>query len=434
MIGTIIKNRTFVSLFASTFFVFASFTAFFPVLPLYLKQLDASNFQIGSVMSAFPVGILLFRPVVSYLISKKGRRLTLIFGTVSLFLTSLLYFSTQNLNLLLLIRLLHGSGVSAFTTASIVLLSDSTTYENRGRIMGIMGIANYVGLGAGPYFADIVFKKWNINSVFVISALLALAGFIAVLWLSESVSQGSDHQSRGNLRETIFKRWVLVPAALNFLTAVIQGSILIFLPVFLKARGNLDAGAFYLFFSLAILFSRIIAGQAADRFGRGIVIVAASLFLVSAILTLSLTQTMLVLIFAALLYGAGYGSQQPTLSALVADNTSYISRSHVFAFYYSMFDVGVLSAGFFLGAIADKFSVGAIYPIAIVMYLAGIILFITQNQKNVSISLNWVLRRRTMGKTCKICNNALGVDPCHLCGHHGGFIKISEEDIQKSIK
>lgn len=374
-------------------------------------------------MSSFPIGVLCFRPAVSWTLEKKGRRWTLLAGTCALSITTLLYVLVQNLQWLIVVRFFHGIGISAFTTASIVLISDITTHENRGEIMGIMGVANYVGLGIGPFFASRLYNLISINSVFLFATFAALLSFLVLLILSDEEKHVSDIQINLSFFQTVNKRWVLIPSLFILVASLVQGSIVMFMPVFLKEVAQLDAGPFFLFFAFSALLIRIVAGKAADTYGRGIVVFIASLFVCASLLTLWLTRSYYVLFFSAILYGIGYGSQQPTMSAYVADNTMYQNRSTIFGLYYSVFDIGVLSSGYLFGAISDYYSIQYIFPTAFVIYVCAIILFLTQIQSTIKKSFLWIFTVRSQGKVCRICSNQIGVDPCHLCGHRGGFSK-----------
>jgi MFS family permease len=420
---TIIKDKRLFSLFFSTLLVFTSFTSFFPVLPLYLRELGSSNFMVGIVMSSFPIGVLLFRPAVSWALEKKGRRWTLMAGTMALSLTTALYILVPNPQWLIVVRFFHGIGISAFTTASIVLISDLTTHENRGEVMGLMVVANYVGFGVGPFFASRLYDWISINSVFIFATVTAVLSFLVLLLISHEEEHVSDKQIKQSFFETINKRWIIVPNILILVASLVQGSIVMFMPVFLKEVAQLDSGLFFLLFSFSALLIRIIAGKAADLYGRGIVVFVASLFIGASLISLWLTRSYYVLFLSAILYGIGYGSQQPTMSAYVADNTSYQNRSTIFGLYYAVFDVGVLSSGYIFGAISDYSSINHIFPIAFIIYICAILLFLTQIQSTIKKSITWIFTLRSCGKVCRICNNQIGIDPCHICGHRGGFAK-----------
>ncbi|GEM_PF-620384 len=425
MPGTVIllKNKTLLGLFLATFFVFSSFTAFFPVLPLHLQQLGASNLLIGMIMSAFPVGVLVFRPPVGWFLSHKGRSWTLWMGTVLLLVSSLFYPLARDAMLLLVVRFFHGLGIAAYTTASIVLISDVTTFENRGSVMGYLGVANYLGFGLGPYLASRLYHTAGINSVFYSAAGLVVFALLSLFLVREPEVPHSaqENETDVGIREMVRQRFFLVPSLFVLIAALVQGSVVNFLPLYLAARNpQLEAGTFFLFFSISVIFIRIVAGKAADRHGRGIVIFFATLLLISSLIVLSMTASLALLILAGMLYGAGYGSQQPTLTALVADHTTFRTRSTLFSIYYAVFDFGMLLSGYLLGVLADRAGILQIYPFSVAVYAVGVVVFLTQIQSSLRQSIRWVFSSRGSGKICRICYNQIGIDPCHICGHRGG--------------
>jgi len=383
-------------------------------------------------MSAFPVGVLLFRPVTSWLMDRKSRKWTLLYGSISLAVFSGLYLVSRDLNLLLVVRLLHGSGLAAFTTASIVMISDLTTSQNRGRIMGIIGVANYMGFGLGPLLASYLYEHFTITHVFVLNSTLAALAIVFLFWIYEVPHSGKDSRRTETVIKTATQRWFLVPVLFFLIIALVHGGIVIFLPVFLREYSDLNAGIFFLVFSMSVLAVRIVAGKVADDYGRGIAIVLASFVIAASVIVIGNATTLPLLVLAAFLYGFGYGSQQPSMVALVADNTSYANRGALFSIYYGLFDLGVLLAGYLFGAIGDLFSLQTIFPVAFGIYLLGIFIFVTQTQASPRMSVKWVFSIRKEGHKCSICGEHITADPCYVCGQRGGYIRdVESNDVSK---
>lgn len=417
---TIFKNRNLLALFVATLLYFISFTAFFPVLPIQVQALGANNFWIGTVMSAFPVGILLFRPAVGALIARWGRRGTMIAGAMGLTLASGFYLVIHSIYPLIFLRAVHGLGVAAFTTASMVYVSDLSNPENRTEVIGGIAIASYVGTGLGPFLASLIQQRLGLAPVFVLATVMAALALGCLFPMQESPHQ-PETGGQPRLQETILQRWVLVPCGFLLTTALLQGAIIIFLPLFLLEYGDLNPGLFFLFFSISVVIVRLLAGKFTDRQGRGLVIVVASVLVLISVWVLWRWHSFQGLVLAAFLYGSGFGLQQPTMSAMVADNTTFVTRSRIFSFYFATFDFGVLMAGYAFGMIADWLSIQWIFPSAAALYLLGLLFFITQIQATAKSSLLWNFSRRSAGAICPICYSPMGVDPCHLCGDRGGF-------------
>lgn len=412
----LLHNKTLLALFAATFGVFASFTCFFPVFPLHLKGMGASHFQVGMVMSAFPIGVLAFRPAGGWLVSHHGRKKTIVFGAAALTIFSGLYLVVDSLTSFFVVRFFHGFGISAFTTASIVLISDVVPSRNRGQMMGLMGVANYLGFGFGPYFSSIIYHRFGIDFIFLFATGTAALSLVISRFILEPPREAMSAMRREKIAEAVVRRWFLVPTVFILIAALIHGLIVIFLPLLLQERAiPLDSGQFFLFFALSVLVVRILAGKASDHFGRGIVLAIASLLVTVSLVLLWRVNSQTTLIAAAIFYGSGYGSQQPTLSVLIADTTNYANRSLLFSIYYATFDTGILLAGYLFGWIADWSSVSAIFLVAVVIYILAILFFNTQIQARLSDSIRWMLLLKSHPDKCGFCMNPMDPNPCHLC-------------------
>ncbi len=73
-------RRNLLSLFIAGLLFWSSMAALLPTLSLYVKHVGASNHQVGIVMGAFAVGLVLFRPWMGRLADCRGRKLVLIIG------------------------------------------------------------------------------------------------------------------------------------------------------------------------------------------------------------------------------------------------------------------------------------------------------------------------------------------------------------------
>ncbi len=410
------KNRTLWAMFVATFFIFASFTALSPVLPLHVREMGGSNFDIGIIMSAFTFGVLLFRPATSWLMTGHSRKWTLAFGSILMALASGLYFFSDTIGLLFFTRLLHGTGLAAFTTTSIVLISDVTTPVNRGQVMATVGIANYIGLGVGPFLADKLYNEFSIVPVFQMVLGFAVLGIMAVMIIRRQPKPDKIQQKKNGRYKAAMHRWFLIPSAFLFIIALVHGGITFFIPVYLEENSNLEAGVYFLSFSLAVLVFRILAGRISDRIGRSLVIFAGTTTVAVAVFLMPYALTLPLLIGVSVLYGWGYGSQQPAMTALIADRTTFENRGMLFSLYYSVFDIGMLLSGYVFGLLADWASVRLIFPVSSGLYVIGILGFVLLFKRPVIESMRWVFSRKQLQqKICPLCFNRTLVDPCHHC-------------------
>jgi len=98
-----------------------------------------------------------------------------------------------------------------------------------------------------------------------------------------------------------------------------------------------------------------------------------------------------------MLYGFGFGAQQPVLTALVADSTTEETRGKVFSFYYGGFDLGISITGLLLGFIAEKFGIRSMFIVCSFITFLALVIFSTIIEKNPAQSLRsaFSLRKAT---------------------------------------
>ena len=103
-------------------------------MPRYISEIGGNYSQTGIVMSAFAVGVLIFRPLVGRKVDNLGRKIVLIFGIIIFVISPVIYMFIKSVNLLIPVRIFHGLGLAAFGTASVTLITDAAPLESRAEI------------------------------------------------------------------------------------------------------------------------------------------------------------------------------------------------------------------------------------------------------------------------------------------------------------
>ncbi|OKL55999.1 hypothetical protein UA08_08789 [Talaromyces atroroseus] len=172
----------------------------------------SSDLNLGASMSWVATSFL----IASSSIQLINGRLSDIFGRKSLLLTCISVLAVsdlcagfaQNSSMLFAFRTLAGLGGGALTALVMIIASDITTLEQRGRYNGFIGAMNALGNGLGPIIGGVFAEKvtwrwcfWSIVPLIVISAIViglvvppsnvkgnAWAKFRMVDWLGLCVS------------------------------------------------------------------------------------------------------------------------------------------------------------------------------------------------------------------------------------------------------
>ncbi len=162
----IFKDRNLSVLFASTFLFFTNEALFLPTLPLHLSSDGYNHTKIGIVLGAFALGVLSTRPLAGYITDHKGRKISLITG-VSVFLAApLLYLVSTDFFYLILVRFVHGLGISFYTTAFPAYISDASAEHERGEVFGHMATSTTLALPWGhwpepPCLTPMGLRRWS---------------------------------------------------------------------------------------------------------------------------------------------------------------------------------------------------------------------------------------------------------------------------------
>ncbi|HEY9896762.1 MAG TPA: MFS transporter [Candidatus Sericytochromatia bacterium] len=385
-------RRNLLVLFAIGLLFWASLAALLPTLPLYIRDVGGTKSQIGVVMGAFAVGLLLFRPWLGQLADRRGRKVVLLIGLAAAAIAPLGYLVTQSLPLLIAIRAFHGLSIAAFTTAYSTLVVDLSPPSNRGEVIGYMSLVNPVGVAIGPAIGGFLQEWAGYTPLFLLSAGLGVVGFVGALWIQAPVpvAQPIGGTSKTTLWRLLLSPRLRTPTLTLMLAGMAFGVLSTFVPLFIQEAGvNLNAGLFYTAAAVASFSVRLLTGRASDRYGRGRFITLGLLLYAVTMLLLWSARSTGVFLLAGLLEGAGIGIFLPLMIALVADRSEAHERGRVFSLCVGGFDLGIAIAAPALGLFAEQIGYRGLFGLSSGLVFLSIIVFATQSSKTLTHSLRF---------------------------------------------
>ena len=195
------------------------FAIVLPLLPYYGVYYHASKLEIGMLMASFSAMQFLFAPIWGRVSDRIGRRPILLlglvgsttcyagFGWVSQFPADALIIGITPLTWLFITRL--GAGVAGATISTAqAYMSDTTTKQERGKGMVLIGIAFGIGFSFGPLLAAPFVSDNPLDPPsswpgYVAAALSGFALLFAIFRLPESLHKYSVPTGRNwfNLKE-----------------------------------------------------------------------------------------------------------------------------------------------------------------------------------------------------------------------------------------
>lgn len=381
-------------LFVAGLLFWSSLASLLPTLPLYVKSIGAADDQLGVVMGAFAIGLLLVRPIVGKMADHRGRKIVLIVGIAVAAIAPVCHLLTQSIPILTVIRAFHGISIAAYTTAFSALVVDMSPPENRGELIGYMSLTNPIGMAIGPAIGGFLQEATSYAPVFFLAS-----GLGVISWICASQVKAPQLQADAQNATNSDAYWRLltsdrirIPTITMLLVGIAFGTIATFVPLHIKSSGiGLNPGLFYTAAAITSFGTRFAAGKASDRYGRGRFITFGLFAYFLAMLVLWQADSAPMFLVAGLLEGIGGGTYLPIMIALVADRCQPHERGRIFGLFIGGFDVGIAIAGPILGMVSKSIGYSGLYGVASIVAFAALLVFMTLSSKSVAQSFKFSL-------------------------------------------
>lgn len=153
-------------------------------LPHMQGSMGATQDQISWVLTSYIVAAAIFMPLTGFLTARLGRKRVFMWSVVGFTITSMLCGAAQNLEQIVLFRLLQGVFGASLVPLSQSVLLDTYPREQHASAMALWGVGVMVGPILGPSLGGWLTEYYNwrwvfyINIPFGVLAWLGLATFV----------------------------------------------------------------------------------------------------------------------------------------------------------------------------------------------------------------------------------------------------------------
>jgi MFS family permease len=355
-------TKNLLVLLSSITLFFSSFYLLFPTLPLYVNHIGGTKGEVGIIVGIFTLSSVLFRPVAGKIADNSGRKLVLLMGGLIFLISPLFYAMAHTVAALLLVRIFHGLGIAAFATAAIAMIADISPPHRRGEAFGVFGMATALALSISPAVGTWLLDAYSFTEVFLMEAIMAGSALFFGFMVEET------HEDKKVVIKSSIKGAIL-PSTIILLCTVTYGSIVAFLPFFAQNISNY--GFFYTFYALSSILIRIPIGRISDKVGRHTIIIPGLIILSASLFLLSQSQVLVLLICSGVLYGIGFNSVYPVLTALLVDRVPEEVRARGLSLFTASFDLGITMGSFVFGLMPLIW----IYPLGAAVPMGALFLF-----------------------------------------------------------
>lgn len=334
----------------SNFLFSASFNMMIPELPGYLTKIGGAEYK-GLIIALFTLMAGISRPFSGKLTDTIGRVPVMVFGSLVCVICSLLYPVLTSVAGFLLLRFVHGFSTGFKPTATAAYGADVVHESRRGEAMGALAIGYTIGASAGPMLGSYLVNYFSYDIMFYVSAFLALGSVIILYNVKETLPNAARFKAMHLKinRTEIFDASAIRPALITLLLCFSIGTVLTVAPDFSEHLGLHNKGIFFAFFTVASLFIRFVAGKISDKYGRVPVLIGSTAVLVVAMIILSLSHSVTMMLVGAILYGLSWGINSPVLTAWTVDLCEPVNRGKAIASMYIALEVGIGTGALFSG-------------------------------------------------------------------------------------
>jgi MFS family permease len=368
-------SRSFIMMAFSSLFNMSSLGSFF-LFPLFITSHGGSKADIGVIMGAMALSPVLFRPWISEMVDKIGRKRSYTVGCLIMSVLPLVYLLfngdlTDFYLPLLLVRLLHGVGLAICFTSVFTYIVDIVPQGRLNEGVGMFGVSGLTGMAIGPFIAEIIIREFGFSYFFLAAAAMASLGLMFQLPLPETYAHASHGPSQtffSLLRRKKIRMAAMVALPFGFGLAASSG----FVAPFAKERQVLFFSLYYVSYSGAAVMTRLFGGRLADRTGEERIIPGALLLAGGGLLILLFLGGAFVLILSGLLFGCGHGFLFPCLNTLAIRNEPVKIRGKITGVFTGSIDTGVFVGSIVLGFIGEWAGFRALFLVAGLCFVAGL--------------------------------------------------------------
>lgn len=315
-----------------------------PELPDYLSKLGGAESK-GLIISLFTLTAGFSRPFSGRLTDRIGRVPVMAFGSLVCFVCGFFYPLVTSVFPFLFLRLVHGFSTGFKPTGTAAYIADIVPAHRRGEAMGMHGLMSSFGMAFGPALGSWIADTFSMNVLFHVSSLFALISIAILYNMKETLPKEQQEKFTVNslkvTQSDIFDPMVLPAAIVMFLTAFSFGAIATLSPDLSKSIGLHNKGLYFLIYTLASLFIRIVAGKVSDKNGRIPVLRWGCFALVIAMGFTALAHNVYLFVIAAVFFGIAQGVLSPIVQAWTIDLCDEHNRGRALATMYICMEAGI---------------------------------------------------------------------------------------------
>jgi AAHS family cis,cis-muconate transporter-like MFS transporter len=339
-------------------------------LPSLIKEFQLSNIQAGFLATVTLAGQMAGGIFTGWVADRIGRAKVVAWGIAWFSIMTAALAFTKTFEQFAMVRFLGGVGLSAVYSVGVVFVNEYIPTAKRNTVLGAVSAGSPVGYALAALGASYLIPHYGWRPMFWISALPAFATIFLLRHLKDPESWTVARNQKNleavptNEWSMIFKdkfvlkmvlAWTVCSTAFqagyysanNWMPTYLQNG----LGIKMSSVGWFVAGNFVM-----MIFGKVLAGYASDKFGRKTIWVISSLLTAAAFPILAYNVTAENAGFMMLFIGLFYGCPNAVANTYLSESFPTRVRGTAFALTYNLGRIGGMAAPVALGYIASRYT------------------------------------------------------------------------------
>ncbi|RKL66903.1 MFS transporter [Salipaludibacillus neizhouensis] len=352
-----------------------------PIIAPFSSSLGATPLLIGIIIGMYSFSNIIGNILSGIWTDKIGPKKVLCIGMLTVGVIVFFYSVVTTPYQLLFVRFLHGIAGGFIVPAAFTFFGSKDKRKSNGKTMAFSGASVGTAAILGPAAGALISARLGFDWLFyIIASAMIFFGLLAVFFLKEKPNTGEATSIK--LQEikpvtktgfTLFKKPLLHAYISIFLLLFTLGVLTYSLPLKVEAlliSSEITGILLSTFGTVAILFFLLPTNKLFDKLNKSLLMNYGLATIALALFLLSLSSTLIHMVFAMVVYGIGFALLFPSTSATVIEFSKEKERGKAFGVFYSCFSLGVVGGSFFAGSLAltpsSSFLVSALLLVIIV--------------------------------------------------------------------
>ena len=367
-----------------------------PTLPVFIKNgLGSGEAMIGAAGVVFSGSAVLFRPLLTWVGNRWGRRTMMVTGSLVAAVAALGLTVVNEAWQILPLRALMGVGEAALFVGAAILVVELSPENRKAEAASYLSVAVFGGLSIGPIIGELVMgdvaesarglDAGHFNAVFVVTAGAALLAASVSLTAPAFVGARPERIRR---KVSWFHKRSILPGLILAVGMAAWTAFTSFVPTFSKSIGLNGSAQFFTLYSILCLVLRLFGAKTPERLGLRRSVWMAMSFLLCGVTSVAVLGSEFGIWVGTVFFALGVSFFYPSLLAMAVEGSDENERVEVVASFTSFFEIGGVIGGLALGIVGEIFGERSTFVGGMVFASLGLLLLARTRQQPVAVATN----------------------------------------------